>query len=281
VYLLHIGIGLELLFKAYLASLHGTLIVENDFDSLLRASGNARHARTGPEGMRTIGMSEARKRVGRLLPQIENLRAPLEALANARNGISHMGIATSDVDNRFLLPFLQAGDLVINEIPAKVRDDLWGDFLEMVDAYLSESEEATKAETAEAIVVARHTFEIRYGDMEPAVRNGVITAIEAGYEPEKYEQDLIDCPACGHLALATGANKVEWEADWDVEGGEAYVVGAYPKVTFIPGTLECRVCGLVLDPEDALQAAGVPESWELENVDAEDFYEDFYEDDDR
>jgi hypothetical protein len=163
VYLLHIGIGLELLFKAYLASLHGTLIVENDFDSLLRASGNAKHARTGPEGMRTIGMSEARKRVGRLLPQIENLKAPVDALANARNGVSHMGLATSDLDNRFLLPFLQAGDRVVAEIPSQSRQDLWGDFLEMVDAYLSDSEEATKAEVAEAIILARHTFEIRDG----------------------------------------------------------------------------------------------------------------------
>ena len=279
VYLLHIGICLELLFKAYLASLHGTLIVENDFDSLLRASGNARHARTGPEGMRTIGMGEARKRVGRLLPQIENLKCPLELLANVRNSISHMGIATRDVDNRFLLPFLQAGDLVVAAIKTKARADLWGDYLEMVDAYLAESEEAIKAETVEAIVVARHTFETRYGDMESAVRDGVIKAIEAGYEPQKYEQDLIDCPACGHTALATGANRVDWEADWDVEGGEGYISGVYPTVTFIPGTVECRVCRLVLDPEDAVQAAGVPESWQFEDVDPEDFYVDLEDDD--
>jgi hypothetical protein len=41
--------------------------------------------------------------------------------------------------------------------------------------------------------------------MEPFVRDGVITAIEAGYEPEKYEQDLTDCPSCGHQALVMGA----------------------------------------------------------------------------
>jgi hypothetical protein len=55
--------------------------------------------------------------------------------------------------------------------------------------------------------------------------------------------------------------------------GEPWSPGASFVVTFRPGTLECRACDLVLDGQDQLTAAEVPESWEIEDADRRDFYE--------
>ena len=43
-------------------------------------------------------------------------------------------------------------------------------------------------------------------------------------------------------------------------------------MTFRPGTLECRACSLVLDGQGQLMAAEVPESWEIEDAEPQDFY---------
>ena len=43
--------------------------------------------------------------------------------------------------------------------------------------------------------------------MTQDVRDGVIRAVEASYRPTKYEQDTVECPACGRLALVEGATE--------------------------------------------------------------------------
>ncbi len=83
VYLLHASTTLELLAKAFLASLDGSLIAANDFDSLLHSCGQSRHARTPSWRMRTITMGEALKRVGQILPTIDNMK-PSTAKAAAK-----------------------------------------------------------------------------------------------------------------------------------------------------------------------------------------------------
>ena len=59
VHQLHIATALELLAKAKLASLHGTLIAAKDFDSLLHLSGHPRHAKQLPDRIRTITITDA------------------------------------------------------------------------------------------------------------------------------------------------------------------------------------------------------------------------------
>jgi hypothetical protein len=191
VHQLHIATALELLAKAKLASLHGSLIAAKDFDSLLHLSGHPRHAKQPPDRIRTITITDALLRVGQVVPSVENLRSELKYLADVRNGVVHAGHLTSEAQ-----------------------------------------------------------------------------------DPEKYEQDLYDCPACGTMALVHGSHDFDWEPDWEMgDDGLPWSPGAALTVTFRPGTLECRACGLVLDGQDQLMAAEVPESWEIEDADPRDFNE--------
>jgi hypothetical protein len=104
--------------------------------------------------------------------------------------------------------------------------------------------------------------------MEPDMRRAVLSAIEGGYQLENWEQDLVDCPACGNPALASGTYEVNWDVDVDHDDfGQPFLVGAEPTVTFFAGHLECRACGLGLDGLEELRAAGLASSWEMEGID--------------
>lgn len=280
VFLLHAATALEQLAKAFLASIHGSLIAANDFDSLLHGCEQPRHARKPRSRMKTIAMREALDRAGQVIPAVENLRASLQLLADVRNGVVHAGQLEPEAEASVLIPFLRACDHLLAGMPQGDRASFWGDFLEIVDARLSESTEAAKVRVIDAIAVARMVFEERYSSMDSAVREAVLSSIEEGYDPTKYEEELVGCPACARRALVQGSYDVDWEADWDYADGEAYIAGAYPVVTFSPGRLECRACGLSIEGEEELSAAEVPPSWKLEDVDPEDFYELDYDWDD-
>ncbi len=279
VYLLHASTALELLAKAFLASLHGSLIAAPDFDSLLHGCGQSRHARTPPSRMRTITMADALKRVGQILPAIENLQPSLKLLADVRNGVVHAGRLEPGAEDAALVPFIKACDHLLLSVPGGDRARIWGELVSIVDARLSDSAKAAELVVADALASARLAFDTRYASLDDAVRDGVLSSIENSYDVTKYEEDVVDCPACGRRSLTHGSYEVDWEADWDVEGGEGYVAGVYPVVTYSPGYLYCRVCGLELDGEEQLSAAGVPTSWTLEDADAADFYEPDEDDD--
>jgi hypothetical protein len=273
--LLHAATALELLMKARLASLDASLIAApNDFDSLLHLCGESRHARTHPSWTKTITMNEALKRVGQVEPAFRNHEAPLRLLAHVRNGVIHAGASEEDGEGVFT-PFLRACELLIQGVPEASREALWGEFESSVDARLSESAQEAEIVAVEAIAAARLAFDRHYGAMEDAAKAAALGAIAGSYDVTKYEQSLTECPACGQQALTDGTYEVEWEADWDQEGsrGEPFIVGAYPIVTYRPGYLRCRVCGLELDGEEQLEAVGVEKSWNIEDADAADFYE--------
>jgi hypothetical protein len=273
VYLLHAATALELLAKSFLASIHGSLIAADDFDSLLHGCSQSRHARKPRSRMRTITIVEALKRAGQVLPAIDNLRQSLQLLADVRNGVVHAGQLERGADKAVLVPFLRACDHLITGMAEGDRERLWGELLSMVDARLSDSSKAAELAATDALTAARLAFDRRYGSLDNAVRDAVLSGVESAYDVTKYEEDLVDCPACSRRAITHGSYDVEWEADWDVADGEAYVAGVYPVVTYAPGHLACRVCGLELDGEEELGAAGVPAAWQIEDAAAADFYE--------
>jgi hypothetical protein len=204
---------------------------------------------------------------------MENLKSSLQLLADVRNGVVHAAQLDEDSVDAVLVPFLRGCDHLLSGMEKGSREELWGDFLEMVDARLSESLQQAEVTVAEALAAARLQFEGRYGGLDADVRSAVLGGIEESYNPTKYEQALVDCPACTGRAITHGSYDVTWEPDWDYADGESYVAGMYPVVTYAPGYLRCNVCGLELDGEDELRAAAVPNAWQLEDVDPADFYD--------
>lgn len=256
---LHAGIALEHLAKALLVTQHPVLVAADDFDSLLHASGHSTMAHRAT--MRTITVTEAVRRAGRFVPQLQNLQNELKVLCDARNGVAHLAHAGQVSD--LLVPFLKGCELLRNVLGLD-RDVYWGEFVSLVDEALQASVDEARLRVANALGSARLEFEKRYTHLDADARDGVIHAIEAGYDPEKYEEQIIECPACKSPALASGAVETHWEQD--DEDSVSFIA------TFFPGHLRCRVCDLELDGDNELRVAGVENTWDID-VDPADFYE--------
>jgi hypothetical protein len=270
VFLLHAGTALEHLAKAVLARRHPSLIVaSNDFESLLHACGESTAARRPRSKMRTINAAEAIGRASRFVPTVEALVPDIELLILVRNGVAHLGAASSDDAEDVLAPYLKASE----ELRAALdmdRATYWGEFVDLVDSALKENTEKARLRVETALAIARQEFEKRFGELDTPTKQGMLRVIEAGYAPEKYDEQLLDCPACGTPALAFGSVKVEMDEDWDHH--ERVLIGVHGYFTFIPNRLRCSACGLVLDGRDELDAAGIAEPWQLEDVDEREFF---------
>jgi hypothetical protein len=180
VHLLHIATALELLAKAMLASLHGSLIAApKDFDSLLHLSNHSRHARQPPDRVRTITMTDALARAGQVLPAIANLHSSLRLLADVRNGVVTPALS-ADAHDRVLVPFIAACDLLLDGMPAHRRNEFWGEFVEMVDLHLAESAKAAELAATEAVTLARLAFEERFSGMEQPTMKAVLASTRRG-----------------------------------------------------------------------------------------------------
>lgn len=99
----------------------------------------------------------------------------------------------------------------------------------------------------------------------------MLNIVEAGYRPEKYEEHIVECPACKTGALMSGSVTVDFDEDWDHR--ERVLVNVHPYFTFVPSRLRCGACGLELEGHDQLAAAGVADEWQLEDVDERDYFD--------
>ena len=137
--------------------------------------------------MRTITITDALLRVGQVVPSLENLRPELKYLADVRNGVVHAAQLSSEAQDRVLLPFVTACDLLLEDMDAS-RDAFWGEYVELVDTHRAQSTKAAELEAAEAITLARMAFAERFGELDEPTRKAILASIEEGYGPEKYEQ---------------------------------------------------------------------------------------------
>jgi hypothetical protein len=113
--------------------------------------------------------------------------------------------------------------------------------------------------------------------MIPA-RATVLSSIAASYPKEtlglaRYQKQEAECPACHTVVLVDGDYSVEWEEEADY-GEEWYIADVIPVVTFYPGHLRCRACDLELNGDDEMNAADLT-SWQIEDVDFDDFYDEW------
>lgn len=252
VFALHAGTAVEHLAKALLADKHPALIAANDFESLLHACGEEAVA-TGSV-MRTINVTESIKRATRFVPRLSVLKDDLVILAEARNGVAHLGHPADGSSLR--VSFLKACELLREELRIE-RVEFWGDFGSLVDAALEESVKEAKVRVENAIAAARINFRTRYGHLDRDAAATALLAVEANYYPPETDEQVIPCPACDSRALVNGAVLGRWETDDPEQGADFYA-------TFIPGQLHCGACELELNGEDEIQAAGIEEEWEVD-----------------
>ena len=210
---------------------------------------------------------EAIERAGRFVPTVVALVTSLELLVLVRNGVAHLGEATADDGDDVLVPYLKGSEELRGALDLD-REAYWGEFVELVDSALKENVEKARLRAESALAIARQEFEKRFGALDEPTRTAMLRVVEAGYNPEKYDEQLIDCPACGTQALVFGSVKVEFDEDWDYH--EGVLLGVHPYFMFIPSSPRCNACGLELDGTDEMDVAGIAEPWQLDDVDERD-----------
>ena len=268
-FLIHAGHSFELLGKARLASIHPSLIVDKDFDSLLLVCAGGKHTQRPPWNIKTITATEALKRCNQLHPRLRDFEKRLTLLAEFRNSAIHLGDIIQDEKKEIFHAFLAATSLLIDELGIK-REEYFGEFAKLVEAHLDESLAETNKSVAEQLARSQTVYSQRYSALDNAQMNVVVKSVEARYPVDKYERVLTDCPACGQQGLLSGSYEVEWEVDYDDDGS---ISGGYPVVTMTASNFACFFCDLTLEGSAELGATGLPKTINIEDPDPQDFYD--------
>jgi len=271
VFLLHAATAFEHLAKAVLAARHPSLIAiasKDNFESLLLLSG-VQGAKPGSK-IRTIGAGEALDRAARFAPECAGMKGDLQLLIWVRDGIVHLADASAANVDEVLVPYLKASE-ELRKVLGVDRSAYWNEFDDLVDSALKEHVERAHLRVDAALAVARGEFARRFAEVDATTKKAVLDAIEASYSLDRYEEQLLECPACGTSALVSGTLQEEFDEDWDHH--EGVLVNVHLLVRFFPNGLLCRACHLGLTGRDEMDAAGVGESWYL-NIDERDFFPD-------
>lgn len=268
-FLIHAGHGFELVGKARLASIHPSLIIDKDFDSFLHVCAAGKHAKRPPWNIKTITATEVLTRCTQLHPGLNDFGARLKLLADYRNSAIHLGEVVEAELKEIFHAFLTSTALIADEMSI-ARLEFFGDFAKLVATHLDKSLAEVNVSVAEKIARAKTRYKERYGALDSIHVESIVKSVESGYILAKYEDQLVQCPACRKAGMISGSFDVEWEADFDDEG---VATSGYPVVTLAPSTFVCNLCGLKLNDTSELKAARLGDLIGIEDVDPSDFYQ--------
>ena len=257
----------ELIGKTFLTGLHPSLIIKtDDFESLLQACKIGEFGNRSLTKIKTISGREVLKRCKKILPKLAPMENTLKDLIQLRNTLVHIGeIDNKDFDNKYRT-FLRSV-IIIGNAAGISNKELFGDFKEGVENFLDETKGEVEKIVNEKIMSAKINFENKFKDMDEYIKKKVIETIEHSYMLAKYEEELVECPACGHLGVLRGSYEYTWNRDDDFGASEPSV-----DVTMYPEEFQCGVCGLKLEGDDELEIVDLSDSIEMEG-DPEDFSE--------
>lgn len=253
--------ALEHLAKACLAARSPALLTEmkneGSVSSLLRLLGIT--AREMPPQLRTVSLRNAYDRAKRFVTSSASDR-DLQTLFDMRDGTIHAA-QNDEVEERLVVAFVQHADALLADL-GHDRATFWGAQLDVVDALLADASDKVAHGVAVKLAAARANFERRYGE-EPVE---VLCLVRRLASPQSLGtgQERAYCPACESPGVASGYKEVEW----GYEGDEDVTFRATSGIVFFTAeAFACGVCGLRLDLEAELTAAGMESRWEIEGAD--------------
>lgn len=264
--------SLEHLAKASLAKRSPALLAElrneANFSSLLVLMGIS--GGRPPRQLRTVGLRDALARARVFVPSMAS-DAELQTLVDMRDGSVHAA-QNDEVEERLVLAFVNQADAFLEDL-GRDRATFWAGQLGVVDALLADANDKIAREVAIKVAGARAEFERRYGDGPPEVLRLVRQL--AGSSRIHADEERMQCPACASPARESGEHEVDWDFEQDDDGRLRATLG---KVWFNALAFECRVCGLELEDEAQLAAAGMEQRWLVPGAHPKDYNMGFDED---
>ncbi|REF36226.1 hypothetical protein DFJ64_1628 [Thermasporomyces composti] len=274
--LLHLGVAIEHLAKAYLASISLSLVVDpKHVTSLFYAVGVNR--KKYAELVLTISMKDALKRVAMLLETFP-FRKPeddLKDLIHTRNGIAHAAMWNPRYGEKAFILGLQTAEHLVLAI-GKDAATFWGQYRAKVSVMMRDRRLAIKDIAAVRIEAAKREFESRFGSDVDEDLLRKIEGVPAGLSTD--DAAPVTCPACGRLGYVQGDSELEGEPDWDIADGEPYFNGVYVFWELRVNSFACQVCKLELPTRELVEEAGIPTEIELRPATKEeegDYYLDY------
>jgi hypothetical protein len=263
------AIAWEHLCKAYLCSLHPALLAElknGSLDSLLHLVGLA--SKSQVLSPRTISARTADQRVRTLL-QIRTPKRLIDDLVDVRDGAMHAGLLPSAYQREVFIAFLRASNEVHDALE---NGDRWGEYNQFVEQVIGEQVTEIEHEVRKKLEAARRSY-ANVVETVPEDELPTVMAVKQGQTAHflygSEHQVNMKCPICGdEEAQCAGSVDLEWEPDFDVEGGETYITGAYPIAEFYSRGFSCGVCGLRLSTPQELGVAGLPLNLQLPDDEA-------------
>lgn len=257
----HAGVAAEHMLKAYLATLHPTLIVEGrNFDSLLHATGHGDLARVAMTSTRTIGLDEALKRISIVLPGKINIdQSTLVQVMEARNGVAHAGIHDNANTRDVMAACVTILDVLLAELGSDV-DDFWGEHAPARARILGQHDAALRAGLDIKLDLARARFTV-LTSRTPAdeLQTVILQRQQSAAARSLHYESPVPCPACGNLGWLLIPSK---QIFIEITSSVFERLGTDDPITTITGNpyyFLCGVCDLELNTEElALVGLGQP-----------------------
>lgn len=215
----HLGVALEHLLKAYLASLHPALVTEaSDFDSLLHATGHGNRARPPSTRTKTIGLALAFNRVKKLLPrQITVTDSEFEPVLAARNGVAHAAHFDPDEVRAVLTTCVRIADPTLAELGAS-PEQYWGDYLQLRDQLVDEHATELRVIVAVKMAKAKAVYLRRINGLASEQRRRLVAEVCAANPYSSDDDERMSCPVCEGYGRLHGIADIAWLRSTDDDG---------------------------------------------------------------
>jgi hypothetical protein len=262
---LQLGTMLEHLAKAYLASLHPTLLIDSkqfDFSSLLRLASQGQRVKPG-HVLKTVGMRDALVRIGSIqAPSHGSAGADFakrfDPLLQARNGVAHIGHDGGRADE--VAQLAVQGAQAILAMMGRPLEELFGDYTAAAEALLSEHGTKVHQLVTLKVASAKRSFDERYADLDPQQRASELEARDRMTTislAEEHDRLATTCPACQRTGILSGSAELDWETvEIEVDGVIQPFVGiGEARAVLFADAYRCPVCGLRLQGREQLVEA--------------------------
>ncbi|WP_411099032.1 hypothetical protein [Streptomyces sp. x-45] len=236
VVVLHAGVAIEHALKAYLCSIHPSLVADGrDLPSLLHAADRGELAKKELSLIKTIGAVEAFSRVSKILDKskLTVTEAQFRVIADARNGVAHIGVH----DTAKIEDLLSNGIKVVDALLVALEEDTaeyWGEFQPLHDKILEEKRRADLIRIEALKIRANKTYVTRFGASDTEERRRAIASAQVHSMVAGQAAAMRDCPACSNQGWVGG------DLDTDFTAEE-------PEVVIVTRHFLCSVCGFALD----------------------------------